>query len=796
MGSSFKLRKWFNRRILHRFFLNTLILVLLPFVLLTILDRNLTATLSNEAINSERRALSLAISRLNEDVEQIQRFALNLGKENNCVRFSYREAPLNSESRFYAFKVMQSMRGYAGEYGLLYNTCVFFPRSERIISGSGMYNPYEYYELFVNDPQMDQASWKSKWFSESNDMVFTIITSSVGGGYARNQLHLLNSVTFNDSDECACVVDLVLDQNWVITKLSEIRKEGAAYIRNRDGETIIACGDSDRYPIPEQIGYWENSVLDLAIDGESVKVISDLSSATGWQYVLVIPASVLTGGVYWVQRTEIVLRMVSIVTAVLCAMIITAVNYRPIERLTKTALQYSPDPESVPKGMNEIDLIHHNIQNAYIQNQELTRQQDRILEKYNQMLQTESQRRNFLLDSLILRLIRGSVPDWETMESWLATSGIAFPHPFFCVALVHVSNYNSSGSDDIAPDKKASILSMIGMMLHDLCETIGGSYSVSNTPDTIACLINTGGSALEVIAILEKTRDALRDGNGIILSIGTGSLQQSLVDLQLSYQEAQAALEYRFVKGKGLVISYDETRKDDRTPISLSDDFINQIDAALLRNNTEQLEKLLERLRAEYPIEDMSMFKAQSLYYSVINAMMNTLGQTSIDIRQVFGEDFDPLDAMASCETISEVIEQMEDILRAICSYKADTYSGGSAKIAAEAMRIIRENFYRPEFSQQWVADQLNVSSAYLSRSVKQETGRNMIDIINILRVEKARRYLLETDLSMAEIADKIGFGSTKSLMRIFRQYVGMTPGQLRERDHLENVTSKGEENG
>ena len=74
------------------------------------------------------------------------------------------------------------------------------------------------------------------------------------------------------------------------------------------------------------------------------------------------------------------------------------------------------------------------------------------------------------------------------------------------------------------------------------------------------------------------------------------------------------------------------------------------------------------------------------------------------------------------------------------------------------------------------LADMITVSSDYFTKMFKDSIGKTPIEYINSLRVNEAMRQLSETDRSMAEIADEIGFCNPNYFHKIFKQYMNVSP--------------------
>ena len=74
------------------------------------------------------------------------------------------------------------------------------------------------------------------------------------------------------------------------------------------------------------------------------------------------------------------------------------------------------------------------------------------------------------------------------------------------------------------------------------------------------------------------------------------------------------------------------------------------------------------------------------------------------------------------------------------------------------------------------LADMINVSADYFTKMFKDTIGKTPIEYINGLRVNESMRQLAQTENSMAEIADSIGFCNPNYFHKIFKQYMDVSP--------------------
>jgi len=80
----------------------------------------------------------------------------------------------------------------------------------------------------------------------------------------------------------------------------------------------------------------------------------------------------------------------------------------------------------------------------------------------------------------------------------------------------------------------------------------------------------------------------------------------------------------------------------------------------------------------------------------------------------------------------------------------------------------------------QYLAAQLNISPNYLSDMLRITIGQNAQQLIHEKLIEKAKELLTITNLSVAEIAYKLGFEHSQSLSRLFKIKTNMSPLEFR----------------
>ena len=99
----------------------------------------------------------------------------------------------------------------------------------------------------------------------------------------------------------------------------------------------------------------------------------------------------------------------------------------------------------------------------------------------------------------------------------------------------------------------------------------------------------------------------------------------------------------------------------------------------------------------------------------------------------------------------------------------------------SQAIEQIRLN-YHGALTVGALANAIHVSPSHLAHRFSAETGISVKDYVTKVRIEVARRLLLETDAKLESIADAVGFCDAPHLSRVFVQYTRQRPGEYRRR--------------
>ena len=105
--------------------------------------------------------------------------------------------------------------------------------------------------------------------------------------------------------------------------------------------------------------------------------------------------------------------------------------------------------------------------------------------------------------------------------------------------------------------------------------------------------------------------------------------------------------------------------------------------------------------------------------------------------------------------------------------------SPASCFIVKNALAYIEEN-YREKLKLSDVADQIYVSQWHLSKLLNKHTGQNFSEILNTIRIEKAKELLKDPSLRIGDIAEEVGFLDVAHFSRVFKKQAGISANEYR----------------
>lgn len=130
-------------------------------------------------------------------------------------------------------------------------------------------------------------------------------------------------------------------------------------------------------------------------------------------------------------------------------------------------------------------------------------------------------------------------------------------------------------------------------------------------------------------------------------------------------------------------------------------------------------------------------------------------------------------------QNIARVFESYLALLSEKATYKTQEHPAVTETVTAI------HSFYGEPLSLASCAEKLFINEKYLGRIFKEQTGYTFHEYLNHVRLSRAKNLLLETGLSITNIALECGFSDAPYFNRCFKKKFGYAPGEVRKKKHI-----------
>lgn len=311
-------------------------------------------------------------------------------------------------------------------------------------------------------------------------------------------------------------------------------------------------------------------------------------------------------------------------------------------------------------------------------------------------------------------------------------------------------------------------------VLHDkagsLAMKTGEAEAICYRNDIIAILLKDGSDPVESSEVISYALKAIpllfpRIMLSFFLYPADGS------SLQDVYQCIDKLLPFRY-SIKGLILPQRIPSSDDSSIISwwssMSDKMIDSIDNAVIAQSLDAFENAID--------------KGYGLF------------QTLRDAGRIFGSKAESrgyngwswyeeqlLPSISIAPDADELLIRFRMHLMTFLVKIASEKEKAERKPIRDAVRYMNSHFTDSDFSLESVSAIAGLSPTYFSLLFRKETGKGFQEFLLDIRINKAKDMLRDTQLTIYEIADKVGYSDAKHFSKVFQKKTGVKPNEFRK---------------
>lgn len=213
--------------------------------------------------------------------------------------------------------------------------------------------------------------------------------------------------------------------------------------------------------------------------------------------------------------------------------------------------------------------------------------------------------------------------------------------------------------------------------------------------------------------------------------------------------------------------------------------------------------RLLDRLNIE--ITDKK-WNIELLEFAISNLLSDNYNK--INVKVIFNDDknnvvlISNIENMSEWSTFSNQLEtEITKYLKCNVEVEQANVCDGILKIKDEYLRIINnvnkkkkfssivlatikyieESYYLNDLNINNISDKLEITSSYLSKLLKKETGLSFIDYLTNIRIKKAMYIMEDPTIKIYDVAELVGYSNQHYFCRAFKKVVGVSPTEYKK---------------
>ncbi|WP_171652764.1 helix-turn-helix domain-containing protein [Paenibacillus foliorum] len=440
--------------------------------------------------------------------------------------------------------------------------------------------------------------------------------------------------------------------------------------------------------------------------------------------------------------------------------------YSPIQRILSFAVSDQSSNDGHIK--DELQFIGDHIHSLRSSQTELRDQ----LRKHSKQLEA----------FFIRRLLQGEIRPGETRERWMQFSYDSEPAQFGVMTVQIDTIENTRYTEGDFDLLMFAVNNIVGELI-PATQRLEPVVMVNNQVTICRSGIEEGNDyGNDLYRFAERIQATIRELLNLKISIGISRLYTDINDTPHAYKQSLEALTYRVRFGEQVILPFDSVLPDTRIAAAYPDWLEKELIEAVKMEERDKardiLKEFIQKVLGDYP-----------RYYDFQMAMTRLL----IDLIrewQEAGETMNSLQAsgkpinehLLELKTAEEIEEWIfHDVIEPMMAALHQRWESQNKKISERMLDMIHKEF-ESELTLELCASRLNYHPNYIKTVFRKETGSNFSDYLSKYRLSVAKQWLVETDMKINEIAERLQYHNSQNFIRYFRKLEDMTPGQYREK--------------
>lgn len=708
-------------------------------------------------------------------LDTVDKMLVGISLDPQVLKFLEAEAPIEGEKSYQMMQTMDSIRTYVNGVNFTENVYVYFRNSDIVVTPQEALPASRFFERYIENGTITFAQWKNSLFEENG-----------------NAYQIRQQVTANEEALLEFGQQLPISNRYYKTAVVGVQVKETVLLDVDDTqiaehETIYVLGEGDKLvcqygqsDIPQQIRYADmtapSGTLHHNIDGKKmVETYTDVG-LHGWKLVSCVRANIFWNKLGRLRNISIISLVLIVLLQIMIAYCFMKINYNPIKDLIHSITENSGEEYKGTK--NEYYYIQDTMKD--------------LLKEKTYIASTLRQQKGNMRTEALVKLLKGKFESAADARAALKNVGITLGEGTFVVIVFSNEDISELFIEDTDISEKERFR-LSQYILSNIVEDLSGQNGVGHVAeieDMVVCLLEIAPDAVRdwketARALAAAVCDATMQHFHMYTAAVYGNGYQNVNQIQTSYMEALETMEYKQVmdvSGYPCYADISDAPDSRLYQYSLKDE--QNLIEAIQVGDYERAKYVLEKVfQSNFTESQYSVGVVKCFMVDIVCTIMRAVNELAAGDSNV--QDFSDMKSvynLLECNNINQLQQEADELLQHICTYVKAANENSTKSIQTGIMEFIEQHYMDVNLNVNYLGEQFSMAPSYLSKQFKTQAGQSILDYINYVRIEKAKELLCQQPAAnMDQIAAEVGYSGRITFSRLFKKYVGVTPGIYKE---------------
>lgn len=741
----------------NKIFLRYISIILLTAVLPLVLGGIVIATTMKKAnvqtVENSYAVLENTQRSLSRELDNIRQYAIDLALDNDIVRFEYRT---NNENYAEMINILNKIKLTDTQNKFYVGVYLYFADSRTVLYDGAKYSDRQFYNAVLFDSGESYEEWSHRMrtrhkssFSYKENEILHIDRRTIP------TIQYTQAFPLDNTEPLKGNICILLDYDKLTEYYCGIYQDTnkALYVLNNAGEIIYSIG-TDKYQLEDKYRTMPSGKRTETFSSEMIFK----TSGSMYTFISIEDMGIAAQGLKRVIFIDVIFIFILLLLGILASIYAAYKMSKPVIKMGSILGGMDDEKETL-----DLDDINARLEHLAANN-----------ETGDEILRIK---RDSVKQNLLKLLLSGDGCDIRDVREELRRIGVKFDRNGYVAAIIKMPLH---GIHDV---KTATMVKyIVSQTTNDSLSSLGTVEIIDDGWKEIVVILNfeqVENADNVIIKAFTKIEEFVSIEMDAEVEINIGGIHGDISGVYNSYMEASECSEYRMYSGTGRILAYSKIKshEEDRSYVYNAEQENEFIRNVVMGNEKAALSCLDDMILAH---KDGSVVVLRCLFFNLLGTMLKILNSGNVDIAEDIDNSYH-FDDLFACRNMAELKETITGIVSDVC--KNINMHGGNKKqnLKRAMLEFVENNYHDNSMSLERIADEFNLNLTYISHFFKEQIGENFSDYLTKLKIEKAKEFLRDTELTIGEIAIKVGYANSTVLIKNFKKIVGVTPGNFRE---------------